>query len=240
MESALPQRPEGTLDLLARLDEGSSRTTRVGVLLPWANVAVETELPRLGLTHTVFHHARLVPESRTTAVDDAFWNGLREAAAGALDSLSHVPLDAVVLACTSAGFAGGPEMPPGVVTAFDALVGTLTSARLGRVVLATPYPSPVTAAESDALVKAGIDVLAHASLGLDDGYPAVSAEEVLALIGTLPEGTVQAADAIVLSCTGWHTLPIVRDVEQATGIPVITSNLAIGLLAARLSAGATL
>jgi maleate isomerase len=236
----LPQRPEGTLDLLARLDKGSSRTTSVGVLLPWANVAVETELPRLGLTHTVFHHARLVPESRTTAVDDAFWNGLREAAAGALDSLTHVPLDAVVLACTSAGFTGGPEMPAGVVTAFDALVDTLTSARLGRVVLATPYPSPVTAAESDALVKAGIDVLAHASLGLDDGYPAVSAEEVLALIGTLPEGAVQAADAVVLSCTGWHTLSVVRDVEQATGKPVITSNLAIGLLAARLSAGATL
>jgi maleate isomerase len=235
----LPQRPEGTLDLLARLDEGSSRTVRVGVLLPWANVAVETELPRLGLTHTVFHHARLVPESRTTAVDDDFWNGLREAAAGALDSLSHVPLDAVVLACTSAGFTGGRETPPGVVTAFDALVDTLTSARLRRVVLATPYPSPVTAAESDALVKAGFDVLAHASLGLDDGYPAVNAEEVLALIGTLPEGAVRAADAVVLSCTGWHTLPIVRDVEQATGIPVITSNLAIGLLAARLSAGAT-
>jgi maleate isomerase len=240
MESALPQQPEGTLDLLARLDEGSSRTVRVGVLLPWANVAVETELPRLGLTHSVFHHARLVPESRTTAVDDAFWNGLREAAAGALDSLTHVPLDAVVLACTSAGFTGGPEMPPGVVTAFDALASALTAARLRRVVLAAPYPSPVTAAESDALVKAGIDVLAHTSLGLDDGYPAVSAEEVLALIGTLPEGAVQATDAVVLSCTGWHTLPVVQDVEQATGKPVITSNLAIGLLAARLSAGATL
>lgn len=236
----MPQPPEGTLDLLARLDEGSRRTTRVGVLLPWANVAVETELPRLGLAHTVFHHARLVPESRTTAVDDTFWNGLREAAAGALDSLSHVPLDAVVLACTSAGFTGGPEMPPGVVTAFDALVGALASARLRRVVLATPYPCSVTAAESDALVKAGIDVLAHASLGLDDDYPAVSAEEVLALIGTLPKEAVQAADAVVLSCTGWHTLPIVRDVEMATGKPVITSNLAIGLLAARLSAGATL
>ncbi|CAG6398521.1 hypothetical protein NMG29_06075 [Streptomyces cocklensis] len=236
----MPQRPEGTLDLLARLDEGSSRTVRVGVLLPWANVAVETELPRLGLTHTVFHHARLVPESRSTAVDDTFWNGLREAAAGALDSLSHVPLDAVVLACTSAGFTGGPGMPPGVVTAFDALVGTLTSARLGRVVLATPYPSPVTAAESDALVKAGVDVLAHVSLGLDDGYPRVGTEEVRALVGSLPEKAVQAADAVVLSCTGWHTLPIVRDVEQATGKPVITSNLAIGLLAARLSAGAAL
>ena len=236
----MPQRPEGTLDLLARLDEGSNRTVRVGVLLPWANVAVETELPRLGLMHTVFHHARLVPESLSTAVDDTFWNGLRKAAAGALDSLSHVPLDAVVLACTSAGFTGGPGMPPGVVTAFDALVGTLTSARLGRVVLATPYPSPVTAAESDALVKAGVDVLAHVSLGLDDGYPRVGTEEVRALVGSLPEKAVQAADAVVLSCTGWHTLPIVRDVEQATGKPVITSNLAIGLLAARLSAGAAL
>lgn len=236
----MPRPPEHTLDLLADLDAAGARTVRVGVLLPWANVAVEAELPRLGLTHTVFHHARLVPESRTTAVDDSFWNGLRKAAAGALDSLSHVPLDAVVLACTSAGFTGGPAMPQGVVTAFDALVRCLTEARFRRVVLATPYPSHVTAAESDALGRAGIDVLAHVSLGLDDGYPAVDTERVRDLTATLPEEAVGAADAVVLSCTGWHTLPIVRDVEQATGKPVITSNLAIGLLAARLSAGAAL
>ncbi len=234
----MPQQSDHTLDLLADLDAGGVRTARVGVLLPWANVAVETELPRLGLTHTVFHHARLVPESRTTAIDDSFWSGLREAAAGALDSLSHVPLNAVVLACTSAGFTGGPAMPSGVVTAFDALVDALTAARLQRVVLATPYPSPATAAESDALGKAGIDVLAHVSLGLDDGYPEVGADEVRTLIGTLPEKAVRKADAVVLSCTGWHTLAVVREAEQATGKPVITSNLAIGLLAARLSAGA--
>lgn len=236
----MPQRHEGTLDLLARLDADSVRTVRVGVLLPWANVAVETELPRLGLTHTVFHHARLVPASRTTAVDDSFWNGLRETAAGALDSLSHVRLDAVVLACTSAGFTGGSAMPRGVVTAFDALVRCLTEARFQRVVLATPYPSHVTAAESDALGKAGIDALAHVSLGLDDGYPAVGTDRVRDLVGALPEKAVEAAHAVVLSCTGWHTLPIVREVEEATGKPVITSNLAIGLLAARLSTGAAL
>lgn len=234
----MPQQPDNTLDRLADLDAASERTVRVGVLLPWANVAVETELPRLGLTHSVFHHARLVPASRTTAVDDSFWHGLREAAGGALESLSHVPLDAVVLACTSAGFTDGPPMPAGVVTAFDALTGALAAAGLQRVVLATPYPAPVTAAEADALEKAGVDVLAHVSLGLDDGYPSVTANEVRSLVDTLPEETVREADAVVLSCTGWHTLPVVRNVERATGKPVITSNLAIGLLAARLSAGA--
>ena len=98
----------------------------------------------------------------------------------------------------------------------------------------------MTAAEAAALAKAGTDVLAHVSLGLDDGYPSVTADEVRTLIDTLPEKAVREADAVVLSCTGWHTLPVVRDVELATGKPVITSNLAIGLLAARLSAGAPL
>ncbi|MGW0824728.1 hypothetical protein [Streptomyces sp. NPDC002845] len=76
---------------------------RVGVLLPWANMAVEEELPQLGEQGVVFHYARLVPASRTTAVDDSFWHGLRAASASAVDSMRHLPLDATVLACTSAG-----------------------------------------------------------------------------------------------------------------------------------------
>ncbi len=135
----MPPPLDGTLATLAAVDAASDRTVRAGLLLPWANVAVETELARLGLRHTVFHHARLVPASRTTAIDASFWHGLREASAQALDSLSHIPLDAVMLACTSAGFTGGPPLPGGVRTAFDALVQALAATGTSRVVLVTPY-----------------------------------------------------------------------------------------------------
>lgn len=228
---------DGTLATLAALDAAADRTVRVGLLIPWANVAVETELARLGLRRTVFHHARLVPASRTTAIDATFWHGLREASARALHSLSHVPLDAVVLACTSASFTDGPPLPRGVVTAFDALVQALAEASAARVVLATPYPAPVTAAEASALVGAGVEVLAHASLGLVDGYPDVTPKQVLTLVGKLPEDAIESAEAIVLSCTGWHTLSVISELEQRFAKPVLSSNLAMALLAARTRAG---
>ncbi|WP_231905080.1 MULTISPECIES: aspartate racemase/maleate isomerase family protein [Streptomycetaceae] len=202
-------------------------------------MAVETELPRLGLRNTVFHHARLVPASRATAIDESFWHGLRAASADALDSLSHVELDAVLLACTSAGFTGGPPLPVGMTTAFDAMLAALAASDVTRVVLATPYPTEVTEAEAGALAEAGIDVLAHASLGQDDGYPQVTTDQVLALVDGLPQHALDAAHAVVLSCTGWHTLQAVTELEQRLRTPVFSSNLAMALFAARLSSGVT-
>ncbi|MGW1146951.1 maleate cis-trans isomerase family protein [Streptomyces sp. NPDC002454] len=226
---------DGSLDLIRRLDRKARGKVRVGLLLPWANVAVEEELPRIGLRNAVFHHARLVPSSRTTAVDASFWHGLRDAAVGAVASLVHVPLDSVVLACTSAGFTGGPPLPAGTITAFDVLVDALKAVDAQRVVLATPYPHRVTLAEATALRAAGFTVLAH--VGLDDGYADIPSRVVRRLLRDLPAGSMGAADAVVLSCTGWHTLSCVEPLERELGKPVISSNLAIALHAARLSAG---
>ncbi|MER6032176.1 hypothetical protein [Streptomyces sp. NPDC001851] len=200
---------------------------RVGILLPWANQAVEEELPQLGEPGIVFHYARLVPASRTTAVDDAFWHGLRAAATSAVDSMRHLPLDATVLACTSAAFTGGPELPPGVITAFDTLTTVLHRRRLARIVLATPYPHPVTRAEAAALGDRGIQVLAHASLGLDDGYPDIRPQQILGLCTNLPPAALAKADALVLSCTGWRTLTAATTLQEQLGIPVISSNHAL-------------
>ncbi|KPC62599.1 maleate cis-trans isomerase family protein [Streptomyces chattanoogensis] len=229
--------PDGALATLAALDAAADRAVRIGLLLPWANIAVETELARLGLRNTVFHHARLVPASRTTAVDASFWHGLREASTQALDSLSHIPLDGVILACTSAGFTDGPPLPSGVSTAFDALLRALAEADVSRVVLVTPYPAQVTEAEGTALAEAGVEVLAHGSLGLDDGYPDVTPDRILRLVEQLPKEAVLSAEAVVLSCTGWHTLPVITELEHRFGKPVFSSNLAIALLAARACAG---
>ncbi|MEV3873688.1 hypothetical protein [Streptomyces sp. NPDC049906] len=232
------RRGDGSLDLIRRLDRGGRGKVRVGLLLPWANVAVEEELPRIGLRNAVFHHARLVPSSRATAVDASFWHGLRDAAAGAVGSLVHVPLDSVVLACTSAGFTGGLSLPAGTLTAFDVLVDGLRTLGARRVVLATPYPDRVTLSEATALRAAGFTVLAHVGLGLDDGYADVPSRVVRRLLRDLPAGSMGAADAVVLSCTGWHTLSCVEPLERELGKPVVSSNLAIALHAARLSAGA--
>ncbi|MER7467880.1 aspartate/glutamate racemase family protein [Streptomyces sp. NPDC097981] len=233
----MPSRPDRKVSA-ARTGGGHPR--RVGVLLPWANVAIEEELPLLAPDGVVFHYARLVPASRTTAIDHRFWDGLRAAATDAADSLRHIPLDALLLGCTSAGFIESTTpVPAGTVTAFDALMAELDRIGAHRIVLATPYPDAVTGTEIKALSRRSITVLASASLGLTDGYPGVDPLRAKTLVLGLPQRALAQADAVVLSCTGWRTQPVLAELAQQLGRPVISSVLAMANYAAHLQQGAT-
>jgi maleate isomerase len=228
-------RPDSSLALLDGEHDRLHHDIHVGVLVPWANTVVETELPRLGLDRVIFHYARLVPPNRSTALDEIFLRGLLAAVPDALGQLTRLPLSAVLVACTSAGFAITDAGPVGVVTAFDALVTTLRRLAAARIVLATPYPETVTTREVEAFADAGIAVTAAVSLGRDDEYAAVPADDIRALMGRVDPAAVATADAVVLSCTGWPTLGLVPELEAATGRPVLTSNLALAIHALALT-----
>lgn len=228
--------PRSALALLRQRDQEAVRTVRFGVLVPWANTQVETELPRLGLRHCVFHHARLVPASRTTALDATFLHDLHATASQAADSLSRIQLDGTVLACTSAGFTTATRQPPGIITAYDTLCAALKNLRCKHVALATPYPTNITAAEAAALQRDGFTVTGQTSLDLADGYPDITADVVGGLVAHLGTRALAQADVLVLSCTGWPTLDSLRHLEHQHGLPVLSSNLAIALYAAHLAA----
>lgn len=230
--------PDSTLTLLRAAQARLHTVAHVGLLVPWANTTVEAEMPRLGGDSTVFHYARLVPQGRTTAVDDDFLSGLRDAAPGAVAQLAALPLQCTFMACTSAGFtASGPT---GADTAFDAVVATLTELQVSRIALATPYPRELTAREAEAFHGQGFHVAAHACLDQADGYAEVSEAEVRALIRGLAPTTMADAQALVLSCTNWPTLGLLAELEGVLGVPVLSSNAAMACHAAlRARAGTT-
>jgi len=211
-----------------------------GVLVPWANTVVESELHRVTGASITWHYSRLVPESRTTELDERFLTGLLDAVPGALAQLAALPLRRVYLACTSAAFMypalaararGGAATE--LVTAFDAITAALSLTRAGRIVLFTPYPDSVTEAEAAVFRAAGIVVTAWACLGTADGYDTVTSRQIRELLSSVGDAAVDDADALVLSCTGWPTLGLIPELQQALGKPVISSNLAIGLHARR-------
>ncbi|HEY0935942.1 MAG TPA: hypothetical protein VGD91_19650 [Trebonia sp.] len=215
----------------------------VGVLVPWANMAVEAELHHVTGPHVAWHYARLVPSSRTTGLDDQFLTGLLGAVPDALGQLAALPLSRTYLACTSAAFmypeltgragASTPVGHPRLVTAFDALTSVLSGLSAGSVVLLTPYPPDVTEAEAAMFADGGIAVTARACLGLDDGYGLVTHGQITALIHSIDRVSIEKADAVVLSCTGWATLGLIPELRRLLGKPVISSNTAIGLHALR-------
>lgn len=209
-------------------------SVHAGVLLPWANTMVEAELHRWTGRAVIWHYARLVPSSHTTALDEGFLTGLLDAVPAALEQLSALPLRRVYLACTSATFmyperagSAAGQARVAVVSAFDAITAVLSEHGASRVVLLAPYPQEVTEAEARMFSQSGVTVTGCASLGLDDGYGGVTRDQIGELIGKVSDEAIGKAEAIVLSCTGWPTFGSIRTLQKRLGKPVISSNLAM-------------
>ncbi|TDC91965.1 aspartate/glutamate racemase family protein [Actinomadura sp. 7K507] len=221
------RRPQGPVD-------------HMGVLVPWANVMVETELPDWTDRQVVWHYARLAPPNKETALTGDFLTGLIEATPGGLHQLSRLPLQRIYLACTSASFTqqnavkqATASAPVEVITAFDALLAALDQFGARSIALATPYPEQVTAIEVEAFSAAGITVTGSASLDLDDGYADLAPAQITDLVHGLIDGSVDRADAVVLSCTAWPTRIALQQLRRTLGRPLISSNLAICMHATR-------
>jgi maleate isomerase len=221
---------DSALGLLATERARIAELRHVGVLIPWANSVVEAELPQLAAGRLVFHYARLVPAGRSTALDEAFLAGLREAVPDALASLAPIRLAGTLLACTSAGFTA-KSSTPATTSAFAALLHALALLKARRIALAAPYPHTTAAAEAAAFTSSGIAVTALASLGQADDYDHISTETSRALIRQLDPDQLASASALVLSCTNWPTLHLIADLQSELGMPVISSNLALAIAA---------
>lgn len=217
--------------LLSRLPAGK---THVGVLVPWGNMIVEDELPRVGLETVVFHYARLVPARRYRDSGD-FLAEIAAAVPSTLGQFARLRLAGVLVACTSVGFLS-PEAyaDSPVVDAFTAILDALTQLDAERIVLATPYPIAHTAKQAAAFAAAGVQVCGHASLdlGLLDDFAGITPDRIAALVDGIGAGQLAEADAVVLSCTAWPTLAAITTLEDHLGKPVLSSNLALAISAA--------
>jgi maleate isomerase len=206
------------------------RPVRLGLLVPWANVAVETEVPLLLAEPewVSWHFARLMPASRTTALDDEFLIGMVDAVPHALEQLSHLRLSGVGFACTAAAFrhharleqrVGQATLDLQVISAFQAICFVLTWLGVSSVTLITPYTTAVSVSEAHALTAAGFEVIDLVTLGLDDGFDQVQAERLVQARLSVQNDS----DITVISCTGLHTLRAIQTLEEHR-IGAVSSN----------------
>lgn len=215
--------------------------TRIGLIIPSSNRMVEQEMVRHVPPGVTAHVARLRMTGTHRVGIDELLPRVADAAAMLVDARCDVVAfhctanstaegtqgdDKLVAALHRAGASRATTTASAICAAFDAL-----SAR--RVVLITPYSQETTDHEAEFLRNAGYEVLAARGLALkgSDEYCATPAQfwRDRALEAARPD-----ADCYLLSCANISTFPVIEDIEQKLGRPVISSNQAMVFDALRL------
>lgn len=213
------------------LDYGSAG--RVGILLPSSNRTAEAQLramlpASIGLAVT---RLKLVGSSEEALL------GMSQRVEEAAELVADAGVDLVVFHCTAVSTYSkalelsilrrieGAAKVPAVATSI-ALVQSLQALRARRIVMLSPYGAAINDRESDYFCGWGFEVLSSGgrACGTAAEMARISPADWLAMSCSQAAG---GADAIVLSCTTTRAAEAAQAIEEATGIPVVTSNTAV-------------
>lgn len=207
---------------------------RIGLIVPSNNTVVEQEFRRI-LPEGITSYATRM---RNTQADAADLEMMVTHAARGADELSTAEVDVIAFACTAGSLLHGIEWERTVrralekasggipcITTSQAVTDAFGHLGLRRLVVATPYIDELNQAERRFFEAGGFEVIDIRGLGIrraaDLGrcYP----KEAMDLALRLP---YESADGIFISCTNFRTIDILSELEQRTGKPVLSSNLA--------------
>lgn len=209
---------------------------RVGVLVPSSNTVMEQDLIRgLGDVADVYAARMYLVETTEAAesemLDRYFPQALRD--------LASLRPDVTVFGCTSAGALRGPsydaqlcaqieEATAGAaVSTIGSVSGTIAATGRSRIAVLTPYVDDLNAKIRSSLEAGHLEVVAIDGFGIDDNFelatptPDVIAERAIALVRR------SRPDLLFISCTNFRALEAREAIEEAAGVPVVTSNSAV-------------
>jgi maleate isomerase len=142
--------------------------------------------------------------------------------------------EVVVFCCNSCGFVHGLDGDKRIrdaiskatgspaISVTDSEVQALHALGVKRVAVGGPYPDDVTAKLVELLEGEGFEVTATKSLGLDSEWQIGNSDpSVWAQLAR--EINSDAADCILLACSGIRTLPIIDSLEMELGKPVVSA-----------------
>lgn len=155
----------------------------------------------------------------------------------AAELLVWAEVDTIVFACTTGslvhgigwdreliGRIEGASGKPATTTT-TAVLAALRAVNASTLAVATPYIEELNAIERRFLEESGFRVASIAGLSCGTDFEIGRLEPADAFALAARVDTLEA-DAIFISCTNFHCLPVVADLERTLGKPVITSNLA--------------
>lgn len=214
-----------------------NNVTRIGLVVPPGNVAMERELPLYlppGVAMNVNRLSRPTPavtKESLLAMIASLDQAVRDL------SMCYPQPSLIVYGCTSGSFVSGPGKEadladritvltgiPAVTTSSAILMG-LKEVGARNVFLLTPYVEDVTAHEVDLLKYHGFSVGAVDSFNCADtrDIAKIASQQVKQRVLEQAE-RVRACDTVFISCTQLLTMDEIAALERELGKPVVTSN----------------
>ncbi len=218
-------------------------THRIGCIVPSINVTVEDDFRALCQSNTGVHFARADVDQSLDLADQ--FEQMVEDAPRLAGHLAKAGVGVVAFVCTSASFFRGGSADralaaamssaanlPAITTA-SAVLAALEAVGARRIALATPYFRWVYEREVAFLIEHGVDVVAANGLDRRGGrdISGIAPDEIRDLVGQVDS---DAVEAVVVSCTDLPVLPLIEELEQKHGKPIITSNQATFWQCARI------
>lgn len=217
-------------------DKGIGIRANLGVIVLETDETLEQEfarmVPRPGVA---LYHSRIPMVSEVNTETLAQMEAELPASARLLPP--SLTFDVIGYGCTSASTVIGSDtvarainsVCPGAKVS-DPLAALIAAGRhLGvtRLGFLTPYVAEVSARMREKLTDAGFEIVAFGSFEEGNDHVVARITE-----GSIREGAMQVAaqaecDAIVIACTNLRCLNVIPEIEAATGIPVLSSNLAL-------------
>lgn len=213
---------------------------RIGVLVPFTNVNMESDLNLMRPDGVSFHFTRMGGYDADEIPDAEQMAGL---GASVLDEplglLIGVRPGLIMYGCTSATLTHGTQFDRDLaaqikslsgaqtVTAAGALVFALKSLGARNVAFGSPYTPDINEAAIAFLVDSGLNI--HSTAGVSEelgnyGQTELTPDDVYALgLRAVKEG----ADALALSCTEMRSVETINRLESELKLPVVTSNQAM-------------
>lgn len=217
---------------------------RVGLIVPSSNTTMETEIPQLlqrqpGETTFSFHSSRMrmqeVTAEELARMDAESDRCALELSDARCDVLAYACLVAIMSQgngyhCVSQDRLGAVTAANGgavpVVSSAGALVDALHALGARRTAIVAPYLKPLTGLVAGYISASGIEVTDSVSLEVPDNLE-VGRLDPADLPGHVRRLDVSGVDAVVLSaCVQMPSLPVVQQVEDELGLPVVTASTA--------------
>lgn len=213
-----------------------SETVRLGVIVPSVNIVVEEWYPRVVPEGVSIHVARMLigagtSRERIIAMDHE--DGRR-----AISQIASCKPHAIAYGCTASSIIQGHAFDArlrdeirentgaAATTATDSIFVACHALGLKRVTAISPYPEEVDAAEHGFFAEEGVETIAHASLGIHDGFR-LAEPDGDAILDLAMRAWDPQSDGLVAACLNFRSHLVIDTLEARIGKPVVTSTQAV-------------